>query len=61
MCQLSVSSTAACDSLQIGRSYFLNGGLHLDFGLLQWLQLVKIRKAQNERKTTPWPLFMQGF
>ena len=42
MYQLVVSSTAASDSLQIGRPPFLNGGLHHDFEGLQWPKLIQI-------------------
>ena len=52
MCQLSVSSAAASDSLGMGCPQFLNGGLRLDFGVLQWSKSVEIRKARNEKKKT---------
>ena len=54
VCELDVSSTSACDYLQMCCPQFLNGGLHLDFEVLQWLKLIEIRKTQNEtKKTTP--------
>ena len=36
MIQLSVSSTAASDSLQIGRLPYFNRALNLDFGAIEW-------------------------
>ena len=42
MIQLSVSSTAACDSLQIGRPPFLNRAPHLDFGVIEWSKMIDI-------------------
>ena len=51
MIQLSVSSTAACDSLQISRPPFLTRNLHLDFGVIEWLKNIDIWGTQNERKT----------
>lgn len=53
--RLGVSSTAARDSLQIDRPRLLNGGLHLEFGLLQWLKFVENQKTQNETKNNPQP------
>ena len=37
--KLGVSSTTAFDSPQIGGPPFLNGGLHVDFGALQWSKM----------------------
>ena len=51
--QLSVSSTAACDSLQIGRPRCLNRGLYLDFDVIEWSKLVEIWGTQKETKQTP--------
>ena len=53
MIQLSVSSTAACDSLQIGRPPFLNRAPHLDFGVIEWSKMIDIWGTQNETKTDP--------
>ena len=50
MHQLDVSSTATCDCREVDCQQVLNGGLHLDFGVLQRSKLVEIRKAQNETK-----------
>ena len=50
--QFGVSSTAACDPLQTGRSPS-NVGLHLDFGVLQWSKMVEARRTQNEAKHNP--------
>lgn len=49
MYQLTVSSTAACDSVQISRLHFLNGGLHLDSGL--WDAAV-VDTGRNAEDTT---------
>ena len=53
--QLSVSTTAACDSLQIGHAHVLNRDLHLDFQGLRCLKLVEIRKTENWPKNNPKP------
>ena len=49
----SVASTAARDSIQIGRPHFFNGDLHLGFGALQWSRIVELQKTQNETKKQP--------
>lgn len=46
----SVASTAARDSVQIGRLIFFNGGLHVDFEGLQWPRVVEIQKAQKSKR-----------
>ena len=57
MYQLGVSSTAACDYVEIGRRQVLNGGLPLNFGVMQQRsELVEIRKAHNNRDKTLPPI-----
>ena len=51
--QLGVSSKAAWDSLQIDRPPVLNGGLHLDLGVLQWSKLVEFGRHKLRQKTNP--------
>ena len=53
MYQLSVSSTAACVSLEIGHTRVLNAGLHLDFRVMQCSKLVEIWGTQNGTKNDP--------
>ena len=48
MQQLSVSSTAACDSLRIGRQGFTKIGLHPGFEVIERSKLIKIRGTENE-------------
>ena len=52
-CQLGVSSTAVCDSLQIGRPYFLGGGLYLDFMVLRWSNWSKFGRHKMRQKKQP--------
>ena len=49
----SVSSTAACDSVQVGLCQLHNRGLHLDFDVLRWSKMVEIWGTQNETKNSP--------
>jgi len=57
VCQLSVLSAATWDYLQIGRPPFLNGGLHLNFGVPPRSKLVEIRNETKRHKTPPnWKL-----
>ena len=53
MTGISVSSTAACDYLRIGRPPFLNRALHLDFGVIGCSKMIDIWGTQNETKTDP--------
>lgn len=53
--QLSVSSTAGYDSLQICRLRFLKGGLHFNSEGLQWSKIVEIRKTQMRQITIKSP------
>lgn len=48
---LVVLSTAPCTSHGVGCLHILNGGLHLDFGVLKWSNFVETRKARSEPKT----------
>ena len=48
-----VSSTEACDYVQIRRLPFLNGGLLLELEVLQWSKLVETRKTQKLGRKTP--------
>ena len=52
--RLSVSSNVtACDFLYIGRLHFLNRGVHLGFGVLQWSKVVDFGKSKNVTKNNP--------
>lgn len=43
----SVASTVACDAIQIGCPHFFNGGLHVDFGVVQWSRIVEVQKTKR--------------
>ena len=51
--QLSVSSTAACDSLQIGRPRFLDRSLHRAFEVIEWSKLVENWVHKMRQKNNP--------
>ena len=43
-----VASASTRGSIHIGRPRFFNGGLHLDFGVLQWSKIVEVQdEARN--------------
>ena len=48
----SVASTIiARDSIEIGRPHFFNGGIHLDFWVLQWSKIVA--NTKQDQKNDP--------